>query len=436
MSDLGIRDSGQNSYQARVPRQLGLPARWIVVSTAALLAIALLLWIHARSAQHAAESGGPGAVMTVPVRAATAVTGDLNVTLDALGTVTPLATVTVQTQINGQLTEVAFKEGQSVKKGDFLAQIDPRPYQAALDQAEGQLLKDQATLKEAKIDLARYETLDKQDSIAKQQVVDQQYTVLQDEGAVKIDQGIVDNARLNLNYCRIVSPIDGRVGLRLVDPGNYVQVNSSTGLAVITQMQPIDVILVLPEDSLPPILKRLHEGATLPVTAYDRSHTTKLAEGVLAAVDSQIDTTTGTVKLKALFDNKDEVLFPNQFVNATVLVDVLHDTTVIPTAAVQRGAPGTFVYLVKPDNSVTVQPVSLGPADGERVAVRSGLAPGSRVVIDGADKLRDGAAVEIRDSAPEPATASIDAAEGPAASQQGRQHGSRQDKASQSTNGQ
>jgi multidrug efflux system membrane fusion protein len=334
------------------------------------------------------------------------------------------------------LTEVAFKEGQTVRKGDFLAQIDPRPYQAALDQVEGQLLKDQATLKVAQIDLARYETLDKQDSIAKQQVVDQQYTVLQSEGTVKVDQGLVDNARLNLNYCRIVSPIDGRVGLRLVDPGNYVQVNSSTGIAVITQTQPITVVLVLPEDDLPPILKRLHDGAKLPVTAYDRSRTTKLATGVLAAVDSQIDTTTGTVKLKALFDNTSETLFPNQFVNANVLVDVLHDATLVPTAAIQRGAPGTFVYLVKPDSSVAVQAVTLGPVDGERVAVQSGLAPGDRVVIDGADKLRDGATVEVRDSTPEASTASIDAPQTPSGQQGRHSHGPPQDPRSQPTNGQ
>jgi len=393
-----------NAFQARLPQQLSQPrVRWLVWSALALLGIALVWWIHARPAQ-VAKSGHPGALPSMPVRAATAIQGDINITLDALGTVTPLATVTVQTQISGQLTEVAFKEGQIVRKGDFLAQIDPRPYQAALDQAEGQLLKDQATLKVAQIDLERYETLDKQDSIAKQQVVDQQYTVRQSEGTVKIDQALVDNARLNLNYCRIVSPIDGRVGLRLVDPGNYVQVNSNTGLAVITQTQPIAVVLVVPEDNLPPILKRLHDGAKLPVSAYDRSRTTKLATGVLSAVDSQIDTTTGTVKLKALFDNTDETLFPNQFVNATILVDVLRNTTVIPTAAIQRGAPGTFVYLVKPDDSVAVQSVTLGPTDGERVAVQSGLSPGDRAVIDGADKLRDGARVEVRDPA---ATASI-----------------------------
>jgi multidrug efflux system membrane fusion protein len=430
MSDQSIGQGRQSSFQAQLPRQLRLlTGRRIVVAALVLLGLLLLWRVHARPTQDEVAAQA-GAFATMPVRAATAATGDLNITLDLLGTVTPLATVTVQTQINGQLTEVAFKEGQRVRKGDFLAQIDPRPYQAALDQAEGQLLKDQATLKEAKIDLARYQTLDKQDSIAKQQVVDQQYTVLQDEGAVKIDQGTVDNARLNLNYCRIVSPVDGRVGLRLVDPGNYVQVNSSTGLAVITQMQPITVVAVLPEDNLPPILKRLHEGATLPVTAYDRSRTTKLAEGVVSAVDSQIDTTTGTVKLKALFDNTDEVLFPNQFVNVSVQVDVLHDATLIPTAAIQRGAPGTFVYLVKPDNSVTVQSVTLGPADGEKVAVRSGLAPGSRVVIDGADKLREGARVEVREG--EQATASLDPQEPSSGHQDRHSDGSQKEKTSQS----
>src|SRR5271157_2592342 len=436
MNDRGLRHDSQNAFQARLPRQLRqLTVRRIVWLSLVLLGIALVWWIHGRSAQHT-QSGRSGAIAAMPVRAATAAQGDLNITLDALGTVTPLATVTVQTQINGQLTEVAFKEGQTVRKGDFLAQIDPRPYQAALDQAEGQLLKDQATLKVAQIDLARYETLDKQDSIAKQQVVDQQHTVRQSEGTVKIDQGLVDNARLNLNYCRIVSPIDGRVGLRLVDPGNYVQVNSSTGIAVITQTQPIAVVLVLPEDDLPPVLKRLHEGAKLPVTAYDRSRTTKLATGVLAAVDSQIDTTTGTVKLKALFDNTDETLFPNQFVNVNVLVDVLHDATLVPTAAIQRGAPGTFVYLVKPDNSVTVQAVTLGPVDGEKVVVQSGLSPGDRVVIDGADKLRDGATVEVRDSAPKESTASIDAQQTPSGHQGRHSHGPPQEQRSQSANGQ
>jgi multidrug efflux system membrane fusion protein len=436
MSNQGVGENSQSSFQNLLPRQLRqVRVRRIAWLALVPLGIVLLWWIHTRPGQRS-QSSQPGAIAAMPVRAATAVKGDLNITLDALGTVTPLATVTVQTQINGQLIEVAFTEGQSVRKGDFLAQIDPRPYQAALDQAEGQLLKDQATLKEAQIDLARYETLDKQDSIAKQQVVDQQYIVLQDQGAVKIDQGVVDNARLNLNYCRIVSPIDGRVGLRLVDPGNYVQVNSNTGLAVITQMQPIAVVLVLPEDNLPPIMKRLHEGAKLPVTAYDRSRTTKLADGVVSALDSQIDTTTGTVKLKALFDNTDEALFPNQFVNVRVLVDTLHDATLIPTAAVQRGAPGTFVYLVKPDNSVSVQLVTLGPVDGEKVAVQSGLEPGQRVVIDGADKLRDGAIVEVRNGSPDQATASLDPQQ-PSAAHHGRQsNGPQQEQPSQSANAQ
>jgi membrane fusion protein, multidrug efflux system len=435
MGDDGLRHHSQDTIQARLPRQLRqLTVRRIVWLSVVLLAIALVWWIHGRSAQHT-QSGRPGAIAAMPVRAASAVQGDLNITLDALGTVTPLATVTVQTQINGQLTEVAFKEGQTVRKGDFLAQIDPRPYQAALDQAEGQLLKDQAILKVAQIDRARYETLDKQDSIAKQQVVDQQYTVRQSEGAVKIDQGLVDNARLNLNYCRIVSPIDGRVGLRLVDPGNYVQVNSSTGLAVITQTKPIAVVLVLPEDDLPPVLKRLHDGAKVPVTAYDRTRSTKLATGVLAAVDSQIDTSTGTVKLKALFENEDEALFPNQFVNANILVDVLHDATVVPGAAIQRGAPGTFVYLVKPDNSVAVQAVTLGPVDAERVAVQSGLSLGDRVVIDGADKLREGAKVEVRDSAPTESTAATKALQTPSGPHGQRSKGP-QEQRSHSLNGQ
>ena len=405
MTEDGLRDHSQDTFQARLPRQLSQPrVRWMVPGALSLLGIALGWWIHHSRPAAPPPSGRSGAMAAMPVRAATAETGEINLTLDALGTVTPLATVTVQTQINGQLTEVAFKEGQMVRKGDFLAQVDPRPYQAALDQAEGQLLKDQATLKVAQIDLARYETLDKEDSIAKQQVVDQEYAVRQDEGTVKVDQALVDNARLNLNYCRIVTPIDGRVGLRLVDPGNYVQVNSNTGIAVITQMQPITVVLVLPEDDLPLVMKRLREGAKLPVTAYDRSRTTKLATGMLSAVDSQIDPSTGTVKLKALFDNADQALFPNQFVNVTVLVDVLHVVTVVPGAAILRGAPGTFVFLVKPDDSVTVRGVTLGPADGERVAVQSGLSPGERVVIDGADKLHDGARVEVRDGANREAT--------------------------------
>jgi multidrug efflux system membrane fusion protein len=312
----------------------------------------------------------------------------------------------VQSQVAGQLIEVGFKEGQEVKRGDFLAQIDPRPFQAQLDQYTGQLQRDQATLNKDRIDLARYQKLAAQNSIARQQAEDQEYVVRQDEGTVKLDQALVDNAKVNLGFTRIVSPITGRIGLRLVDPGNFVQVGAAGGLAVIAQMQPISVIFTLPEDELPAVMKRLGGGAVLPVTAFDRGNTTKLADGTLSAVDSTIDPTTGTIKLRAQFANPDELLFPNQFVNARLLIDTLKDTTVIPTAAVQRGQPGTFVFLVKPDDTVTVRKVALGPQQGERTAVTDGLAPGDRIVVDGADKLHEGSKVVPREETPAPQAAS------------------------------
>jgi multidrug efflux system membrane fusion protein len=332
----------------------------------------------------------------VPVAAATAETGDVNNILNALGTVTPLATDTVRSQISGYLTKVAFQEGQTVQQGQLLAQIDPRLYAAALQQSQGQLQRDQALLKNARLDLTRFRTLATQDSIAGQQVDTQQSLVQQDEGVVKADEALVEAAQVNLNYCSIVAPITGRIGLRQVDVGNYVQANDSSGIATITQMQPIAVVFPVPEDNLPEIVKQLRAGATLPVVAYNRDQSVKLAEGKLLTTDNQVDTTTGTVKLKAEFDNQDESLFPDQFVNAQLVVNVIHDATVIPTAAVQRGEPGTFVYLIRPDQTVTVRPVKLGIVDGERVIVAAGLAPGDRVVVDGADKLRDGAKVSVR----------------------------------------
>jgi membrane fusion protein, multidrug efflux system len=370
-------------------------ALWILLIVAAIAALAW--WIHTRPAQRApAGRFGQGPMPVVP---ATAATGDVDITYDALGTVTPLATVSVTTQIAGQLVEVAFKEGQEVKQGDFLAQIDPRPYQAALDQNTGQLLRDEALLAEARTDLARYQKLAAQNSIARQQAEDQVYVVQQDEGTVKLDQALVDNAKLNLSYCHIVSPVTGRIGLREVDPGNYIQV-ANTPIAVITEMQPISVVFTLAEDSLPEVMKRLASGAALPVTAYDRSNTTKLGDGTLSAVDSTIDPSTGTVKLRAEFPNNPEILFPNQFVNAHLLIDTLKGATVIPSAAVQRGAPGTFVYRINEDNTVSVRPVTLGPQQGQEVAVTKGLSPGDRVVVDGADKLRDGAKVSLHQETP------------------------------------
>jgi membrane fusion protein, multidrug efflux system len=366
---------------------------WILILLVALAGLAWILRPHEAAKKPAGgrfSSTGP-----VPVVPATVQKGDIDVTLDGLGTVTSLATVTVRTQINGQLMQIAFQEGQLVTKGEFLAQIDPRPYQVALEQAQGQLAHDTALLKEAQTDLARYQTLSRQDSIARQQYEDQIYLVHQYEGSITTDQAQIDLAKLNLTYCHIISPVDGRVGIRQVDQGNYVQTSDANGIVVITQLKPISVIFSLPEDALPAVMKQLHAGVVLQVTIYDRAQNNKLAVGKLSAVDTEINTSTGTVNLRAQFDNGDESLFPNQFVNAELLVETLHDVTVAPTAAIQRGAPGTFVYVIKPDNTVTVQKIKLGPTEGERVDVVTGLAPGDKVVVDGADKLREGSKITL-----------------------------------------
>src|SRR6185437_15420938 len=361
---------------------------WLVTLLLLAAVIGGLVWLLPHSAPTAPRggrftSGGP-----MPVVSAAVAAGDMPITLDALGTVTPLATVTVRTQINGQLTQIAFQEGQHVKKGDFLAQIDPRPYQIALEQAEAQLAKDAALLKNAQLDLTRYQKLLKQDSISQQQRDTQEYLVRQYEGTAKADEAQVATAKLNLSYCRIVAPVTGRVGLRQVDPGNYVQTSDANGIVVITQLQPISVIFTLPEDKLPAVARRVRQGATLNATAFDRSGTVKLDTGRLETIDNQIDTTTGTVKLRAIFDNAEQVLYPNQFVNIQLLVDTLTGADLVPNAAVQRGAPGTFVYVVKPDETVAAQPVTLGPGDDQRIVVTKGLEPGQIVVVDGADRLK------------------------------------------------
>lgn len=368
--------------------------RLLWIAPLALATLFLIWFANGSTAQTSHHGGKGGSVGPTPVSVATAQKGDIAITRQGLGTVTPLANIVVRTQISGQLTQIAFKEGQIVQKGDFLAEIDPRPYELSLQNARGSLVRDQSLLKEAQLNLLRYQKLLTQDSIAKQQVDTQQSLVEQYQGAVITDHSQIDTAKLNLLYCHITAPISGRVGLRQVDQGNYVQVGDANGIVTLTQLQPITALFTLPEDDLPAIMKRLGDGAELTTTALDRNQSAKLAEGKLVSVDNQIDTTTGTIKLRAQFDNIDNALFPNQFVNIILLVDTLHDTTLVPTAAIQRGAPGTFVYLLN-DKKVSLRVVKLGPSQGDTIAVTDGLAPGDQVVTDGADKLRDGAEVTL-----------------------------------------
>jgi membrane fusion protein, multidrug efflux system len=377
----------------RKPRGRGA---WIAVLV--LLVVAGAVWWSRQGATPQSSGNGRNAV-PMSIVPETVTKGDIGVNLNALGTVTSLATVTIRTQISGYLIRIDFKEGDEVKKGDLLAEIDSRPYEATLAQMKGQLARDEALLKGAQVDLARYQGLAAQNAVPHQTLDTQIALVAQDQGTVEADRGQVQAAQVNLQYCRIVSPLDGQVGIRQVDQGNYVTPGDANGLVVITQLKPISVLFTLPEDNLQMVLKRMQDGATLTATAYNRSGANKIADGVLQTFDSQIDPTTGTIKARAQFANDTKVLYPNQFVNIRLLVDTHKDVTIMPTAGIQRGVPGTFVYLVNSDNTVSVRKVALGVTDGERVEVTSGLAPGDRIVVDGADKLRDGAKINVRTEA-------------------------------------
>ena len=348
---------------------------------------------NATTAAAGHKGRGAGAIPVVAVRAQK---GNIGVYINGLGNVIPIYTVTVKSRVDGELTKVLYTEGQLVHQGDLLMEIDQRPYEVMLEQAEGQLAKDQATLNNARVDQARYEKLLSQNAIPEQQLSTQKAMVASAEGAVKADRGAIDNAKLNLVYCHITSPFTGRVGLRLVDPGNIVHAGDSNGLVVITQMDPISVIFTIAEDQLPAVARKMRAGQHLTVEAWDRALTKRIGTGVLQTIDNQIDQTTGTVKLRAQFDNQNSELFPNQFVNARLLVEEQHGVTLVPNGAIQRNSQNTYVWVVKPDQTVTVRQVTLGTTEGDQSQVASGLDPNEVIVTDGVDKLQEGTKVTAR----------------------------------------
>lgn len=397
LPDPGARDSSA-APPAKAKSRWWL---WIVI----LAVVAIGIWYYrGHSTSQAGATGAPGATgkgkggaggagFTVPVVVATAQKGDLPVYLIGLGSVTAFNTVTVRSRVDGQIVKVNFTEGQFVHAGDALIEIDPRPYQVMLEQAEGQLAKDQAQLHDVQVDFERYTLLYNEGVVPKQQVDTQQAQVGQYQGAIKADQATIDNAKLQLVYAHITAPISGRVGLRLVDMGNIVHASDTTGLLVITQLQPISVIFTLPQDQLQQVLVKLRGGGLLPVEAYDRDDINKIADGKLATIDNQIDPTTGTYKLKSIFSNENNVLFPNQFVNVHMLVDTKRNLVIVPTAAIQRGPQGTYVYVVSGGDTVNIRVVTIAQTTGNNIGISSGLNGGDVVVIDGQDKLQDGSKV-------------------------------------------
>lgn len=381
----------------------GVPPRRIrprtVLAVLAIVFIAVSAAIVRSRADDTPPRGGhsaAGGVAGVPVVAAKARIDDVAVYLTGLGTVTALKTVTVRSRVDGELTDVAFREGQLVRAGDLLAQIDPRPFQAQLDQALGQRARDEAALADARLDLARYQALIGKDAVPRQQLDTQLATVKQLEAAIQTDQAQIEADTLNLVYARITSPLTGRAGLRLVDPGNIVHATDTTGLVVITQRQPIAVVFTIPQDHLPDVLRQLRTSRALAVEAFDRDLSTRLGVGELTAVDSEIDPTTGTIRLKATFANEDEALFPNQFVNARLHVDTLKQAVVVPAAAVQRGPQQTFAYVVKADETVEARPIVVSLTTGDESVVTKGLTAGDVVVVDGVDRLKTGIRVTAR----------------------------------------
>jgi multidrug efflux system membrane fusion protein len=383
-----IRET-RHTATAKGPRKGRM--KFILAGVAAVL-LMFVLW-HVISRKPAVHGAAPQAVQV-----ARAARGDMPETLMELGTVVPNATVTVLPQLSGYLTQVGYREGQDVVKGQFLAQIDPRQFEINLQQAQAQLLKDKAVLAQARSDLARFHQLREQKAIAEQTVTDQEFLVEQDEATVKTDQANIAQFRLDLIYCHITSPVSGRVGLRLVDPGNYVTASSSTGIVVITTMKPTTVEFTVAQNDLAKVIERFNAGATLPVTAYSSDNTLKIATGTLYAIGNQMTTSTGTVTLRATFPNDDEALFPNEFVNVEMLVDTLNQAVLLPTPAVLSGAPGDYVYLVNADNTVSVRKITVGPSDGKRTAVLAGISVGDTVVTDGTDRLSNGAKISVAEA--------------------------------------
>jgi multidrug efflux system membrane fusion protein len=372
---------------------------WVIASIVAIVLL-LCIWLLIRVFEK--PKAKPAAPPPIPIAAALVKVGSIDIYLDALGTVTPVYTVTVASRVAGELTQVRFKEGQIVKKNDLLAVVDPRPYTAALLQAQGQLSRDDASLKNARIDLTRYQNSFKEHAIPQQQLATQQASVDQDEGTVKLDQGNLAAAQVNVDYTRIVSPIDGRVGLRNVDPGNIVPANGTTGIAVVTQLQPITVIFTIAEDSLADVTEQMATGRSLPVKALDRTKQKQLADGTLITVDNQINTTTGTVRARATFPNTHNELFPNQFVNARLLVKTLTQVNLVPDAAIQRNNDAAFVYVIQPDNTVKSQDIKILATEADISAV-TGVQPDQQLVTDGFDKLQNGSKIVIRKPTASPA---------------------------------